>query len=102
MNKKYLKAADPFFKKLLKNPEVRMHYEEERAKSQIAMAVHAARIRAKLTQVALAKKANTTQGVIARLESGKDTRVPSIPLLASVGRACGGIFEFGFKFRKIA
>lgn len=100
MNPKHTKSADPFFKKLLKDPEVRMHYQEEKAKSDIAVAVYTARKNAKLTQEALAKRAGTTQEVIARLESGKDSRVPSMPLLASVAKACGGIFEFGFTFKK--
>lgn len=102
MNKKFLKDPGPFFKKLLKDPEVRMRFEEERAKSNIAMAVVAARKRAHLTQTALAKKAGTTQGVIARLEGGSDSRIPSMPLLASIARACGGVFEFGFSFKRHA
>ncbi len=102
MNLKHTKAAEPFFKKLLQDPEVRMHYQEEKAKSDIAMAVYTARKNAKLTQEALAKKAGTTQEVIARLESGKDSRVPSMPLLSSVAKACGGFFEYGFTFKRQA
>lgn len=102
MNKARTRPAGPFIKKLLEDPEVRMYYLEEKAKSDIAMAVYTARKRAKLTQEGLAKKAGTTQGVIARLESGRDSRVPSMPLLASVAKACGGFFEFGFTFKKPA
>lgn len=102
MNKKFVKSADPFFGKLLKDPEIRMRYEQERAKSKIAMAVFAARSRAHLTQNALAKKAGTTQGVIARLEGGNDIRTPSMPLLASIAKACGAVFEFSFTFRRKA
>lgn len=49
-------SADPFFESLLKNPEVRIRYEEERAKTEIAATVKAARKRAGLTQEQLAKK----------------------------------------------
>ena len=102
MNKKYVKSAAPFFAKLLKNPEIRVRYEEGKAKTNIAMAVYYARKNANLTQQALAKKAGTTQSVIARLEGGTDSRMPSMPLLASVAKACGGFFEFGFTFKRQA
>jgi transcriptional regulator with XRE-family HTH domain len=97
-----MKDARPFFEKLLKDPEIRMHFEKRRAKRNIALAVQAARKRAHLTQVALAKKAGTTQAVIARLESGKDSRVPSMPLLSTIAAACGATFEFAFSFKKVA
>ena len=99
INKKYYKSAEPFIKKLLKDPEVRFYYEEEKAKSDIAAAVRAARLKANLTQTQLAIKAGTTQAVIARLESGTDQRTPTLPLLAHIAAACGGKFEYGFKFR---
>lgn len=91
-------SAAPYFKKLLKDPEIRMLYEEERARTYLAMAVKQARLHAKLTQDALAKKAGTSQSVIARIESGTDTRMPSMPLLSRIARACGGVLEIGFKF----
>ena len=37
MKKKHYKSAKPFFEKLLKNPEVRRLYEEEKAKSDRAL-----------------------------------------------------------------
>ncbi len=98
-NKPRFESADDFFKKLLKNPEIRMRYEKERIKTEVAMAVLAARKKADLTQAKLAEKAGTSQTVIARLESGADSRTPSMPLLASIAEACGAHFEFGFKFK---
>lgn len=100
MNKKYVGSADRFFKALLKDPEVRIAYEEEKAKSEIAMAVRAARLRAHLTQAKLAEKVGTTQSVIARLESGSDKRIPTLPLLAQIAAACNGSLEVGFKFKQ--
>jgi len=100
INRKYYKPAGPVFEKLLKDPEVRFHYEQSKAKSNIAMAVKAARIKANLTQSKLAGLIGTTQSVIARLESGHDTRTPSLPMLAQIAAACGGSLELGFKFKR--
>jgi transcriptional regulator with XRE-family HTH domain len=84
---------------MLKNPEVRFHYEQEKAKSKIAMAVKTARLKACLTQTKLAEKVGTTQSVIARLESGSDKRIPTLPFLAQIAIACHGSLEIGFSFK---
>ena len=89
-----------FFRALLKDPEVRFHYEQERARTEIALAVREARRRARLTQAALARKIGSTQSVIARLESGTDSRIPSLPLLAHIAAACRGSLELGFRFKQ--
>ena len=86
----------------MQDPEVRFYYEHEKAKEKLAQAVHVARSKAHLTQAALAKKIGTSQSVIARLESGKDSRMPSMPLLSSIAKACGGFLEIGFRFSKSA
>ena len=96
--KLHYKLAKPFFDKMLSDPEIRMHYEQEKAKTQIAHTVKAARIRAGLTQAQLAKKIGTTQSVIARLESGTDRRTPSLELLARIASACDAEMQLGFKF----
>ncbi len=94
------KSAKEFFNKLLKDPTTRMLFEVEKSKTEIAFAVRSARQKADLTQSQLAKKIGTTQSVIARLESGADKRIPSIPLLSKIASACGAQFEFGFTFLK--
>jgi len=99
MKKKNIKWAKPFVKTLLKDPEVRILFEEEKAKTKIALAMKAVRKNAGLTQSELAKKMGTTQSVIARLESGEDKRIPSLPFLARVASACNAALEFGFKFK---
>jgi ribosome-binding protein aMBF1 (putative translation factor) len=91
----------PFMDKLLKNKEVRMLYEEERAKSQVAQAVYYARKHAHLTQTQLAAKLGTKQSAIARIESGQ-VLTATMPVLAKIARACGGVFEFGIRFKKPA
>ena len=96
--KLHYKMAKPFFDKMLHDPEIRMHYEQEKAKTHIAHAVKATRTRAGLTQAQLAKKIGTTQSVIARLESGTDKRTPSLELLARIASACDAELQLGFKF----
>lgn len=102
LKKRIHKTADAFFERLLKDPEIRLHYEEERTKTLIAMAVKAVRTRAKLTQAELADKIGTTQSVVARLEGEGDLRIPSLAFLARIAAACNGELELGFKFKKAA
>lgn len=52
--KKHFRSAKPFFQKLLKNQEVRIQFEEEKSKTEIAQAVRTARMKADLTQAQLA------------------------------------------------
>ena len=102
MRKKPYHSARPFISKLLRDPEIRVLFEEERAKTLIANAVRTARMRAGLTQVQLAKLADTTQAVISRIESGTDSRIPSLSLLARIAGACRARLTFGFAFGKKA
>jgi len=92
-------SSKVFFRNLLKDSEVRLLYEKERTRTDIALVVREARRRANLTQAALAKRIHSTQSVIARLESGTDTRIPSLPFLAHIAAACRGQLELGFRFR---
>lgn len=94
--------AAKFVEELLKDPEVRILYDQEHIKTRLAMAVKSVRQRAHMTQSQLAKKAGTTQGVIARLESGSDLRTPTMPLLARIATACGAEFDIGFRYPKAA
>lgn len=97
--RKHYTSGEPFIRKMLKDPEVRFYYQEERAKTQIAMAVKSARLNAHLSQASLAKKIGSSQSAIARLESGTDERTPTLPLLARIAATCGGNLELGFKFK---
>ena len=96
--KKPYASAEPFFKKAMKNPEMRILYEEEMAKMEIAKAVWNAGVHAHLTQAALAKKMKISQSLIARLESGTDERTPTLPLLSRIAATCGAKLELGFRF----
>lgn len=72
-------------KKRLKDPEFRKAWEDSEAEYQISRALIAARIHRKISQRELAKKANTTQAVISRLESMSAN--PSIGLIQKVASA---------------
>lgn len=62
-------------------------YQKEVLINEISKLVIELRKKAHLTQAELAKKAGTTQPVIARLESGTDSRVPSLGLLSRMAQA---------------
>lgn len=69
----------------MKDSEFRREYEKLEPEFQIARQIIAARIRRKITQEELARRAKTGQAVISRLE-GMNAR-PSISLLVRVAEA---------------
>ncbi len=81
--KKY--TFEQHLKESLKNPEFKKAWEESEAEYQISRALIAARLQRKISQRELARKANTTQAVISRLESMNAN--PSIGLIQKVAAA---------------
>jgi DNA-binding XRE family transcriptional regulator len=79
------------------DPEFADHYQRELLINEISKMVVSLRKAAHLTQEELAKKASTTQPVIARLESGTDNRIPSLALLARIARASHAKLHLSFK-----
>lgn len=71
-------------------------YQRELLINEISRMVVKVRNAAHLTQAELASKAGTTQPVIARLESGTDTRIPSLALLARIAAASHVKLHIGF------
>ena len=69
----------------LKSPEFKKAWEESELEYQISRALIAKRIKSKLSQKELAKKANTTQAVISRLENMSAN--PSIGLIKRIAQA---------------
>ncbi len=69
----------------LKNPEFKKAWEASEAEYQVSRALIAARIKDKLSQGELAKKAHTTQAVISRLENMSAN--PSVGLLQKIAQA---------------
>lgn len=70
---------------LLKDPQVRKAWEENRLEYEIARAIIKARIEKGLTQGQLAKKLKTRQSVISRFENAGT--VPSISFLKRLAQA---------------
>lgn len=81
--------------KLLKDPEFKKLYKDSQPEFEIAEAIIRARIDNKITQKELAKRINTTQSVISRLEQGE--RSPSIALLKKVAAALNTTLQVQFK-----
>lgn len=78
-------SADDLHKKWMKNPGYRREYEALQPEYEIACQMIEARLKNKMSQEELAKKAGTGQAVISRLE-GMNAK-PSISLLVRVARA---------------
>ena len=88
------KASD-LHQKWMKNKEYRNAREELAPEFALARAVINARVKAGLTQEQLAERMETTQSVIARLESGR-TR-PSTHTLQRLAVATGTRLQITFK-----
>ncbi len=86
---------DVYKQKLLKDPEFKKLYEDSQPEFEIAKAIIHARIENKITQKELAKRINTTQSVISRLEQGRTS--PSIALLKKVATALNTTLQVQFK-----
>jgi len=82
-------------KRLLQNPEVREEYEGLQDEFALMEAVSKARARSGLSQAELAKRMNTTQSTIARLESGRAQ--PSTRTLARLASATGHRLRISFE-----
>lgn len=81
--------------RLLKDPEVRKHYDAMEEEFALMAALAKARARAGLSQAELAKRMRTTQSTIARLESGRGR--PSTRTLARFAKATGHRLKIGFE-----
>lgn len=80
---------------LLQDPEFRKLYEETQPEFEIAKSIIRTRIKNKITQKELAKRMNTTQSVVSRLEQGRTS--PSIALLKKVAAALNTTLQIQFK-----
>ncbi len=99
-NRKPYYNPDAFFRKLEKDPEVRILVKQQKEKFRLAGAIRKAREHAGLSQEALAKKIGTKQSAISRVESGVYRSVPSLSFLQKIAAACGAQLGITFDFRK--
>jgi ribosome-binding protein aMBF1 (putative translation factor) len=81
--------------RLLKDPEVRRHYDAMQEEFALMAEVAKARARAGLSQAELAKRMKTTQSTIARLESGRG--LPSTRTLGRFAKATGHRLKISFE-----
>jgi ribosome-binding protein aMBF1 (putative translation factor) len=81
--------------RLMKDPEVRKHYDALEEEFALMAAVAQARARSGLSQAELARRMNTTQSTIARLESGR--ALPSTRTLTRFAKATGHRLKISFE-----
>jgi DNA-binding XRE family transcriptional regulator len=89
-------TLNDYIERKQKLSKFKIEFERELLINAIAKLIIDLRYSAKLTQEELAKKAKTTQAVIARLESGKDKRIPSFALLARIAEASHAKLNISF------
>ncbi len=90
-------TLNEILKNKLDDKEFTILYEKEEIKNKVAQMVIQLRQKEGLTQEELAKRANTSQPVIARLERGTDSRIPSLELLNKIAHSLGRELEINFK-----
>ncbi|HEY7389041.1 MAG TPA: helix-turn-helix transcriptional regulator [Bryobacteraceae bacterium] len=86
-------------KRLLKDPQVRREYEALEEEFALIAEVAKARARSGLSQAELARRMNTTQSTIARLESGRG--LPSTRTLGRFAKATGHRLKISFEPLKV-
>ncbi len=79
----------------LKDPEFRKEWEDSELEYQLGRVLIGKRIAKRMSQRDLAKKANTTQAVISRIEAMNSN--PSIGLLKRLAEALGTKLKIGFE-----
>jgi ribosome-binding protein aMBF1 (putative translation factor) len=88
--------------KKLKDPQFKFHFDESRSISDLCLAVARARQSLGLSQEELAKRIDSTQSVVARLENGNQGRMPSLDLLNRIAVALNLSLVVGFESKKVA
>ncbi len=82
-----LGSFDKYFKESLKDPKFKKIWDESRVERELSELIIKKRIEKKISQQELAKRANTTQAVISRLENTEFN--PSIDLLKRIASGLG-------------
>jgi len=93
--KRQIYTFQDHLKESLKDPAFKKAWEESEAEYQVSRVLISARINRKISQQELARKANTTQAVISRLENM--TANPSVGLLQKIAQALNLKFKIQFE-----
>lgn len=80
---------DAAISELLQEPQLREAYDQQAAIIHVAQMIRHWRDEAGLTQSELAKRVNTKQAVISRLESSDNENMPNLETLIQIAHACG-------------
>ena len=102
MKYKNMTPARTYLEKKLKVKTIKILFDEEKTKTDIARLVRSAREAARFSQREMATKAETTQAVVARLELGTDKRMPSLMLIVRLLKAANAHLELKCIFDKVA
>ena len=102
MKYKNTTPARTYLEKKLKIKTIKILFDEEKTKTDIARLVRSAREAAGFSQREMATKAETTQAVVARLELGTDRRMPSLMLIVRLLKAANAHLELKCIFDKVA
>ncbi len=89
------KKFEEVLKEALKDPEFKKEWEATEVHYQVVSAIIGQRIKHKMSQAELAKKAGLKQPSIARVESG--SVMPSIVTLGKIAKAFGAKLEVRFQ-----
>ena len=87
-------TLDDYLKQQLKNPKFKKGWEKSEAAYQLTKALIEARLKGRISQRELAKRAGTTQAVISRIENMNVS--PSIRLLQRIANSLGKKLEIRF------
>ena len=96
INKNLGSTLDSEIQKQMKGESFAKEFERQQLIGEIAQKIYNLRVKTGLTQKAFAKKAHTSQQVIARIENGRDSRMPSIDLLNKLALAAGKTISVTF------
>ncbi len=88
------KTLDDYIKQRGKDPEFKKAWDYSEAQYQITRELIKARLEKHISQRNLAKKANTTQAVISRIENMSVS--PSVGMLQKIAKALGKKLEINF------
>jgi predicted transcriptional regulator len=94
------KSFDKYLNSKLKDKQIAVDYEQVKMHLKIAKIIEKLRLKKGLTQSQLAKKANVSQPMIARLERGDQDRVPTLATINKVLAALG--YEADLVIKKVA